>query len=456
MPANVFLSDICLLQKIYLEQKLETCLIYDPENRLDVDVNQPFQHYEKEQPIDSTAILVLLHPIGEIPKDVTVFDFTNTLKNQKTNDLYFINNPDGTIRWVFPKHLKQPDFLHLYNASSLKAKLFKSGVKQAFKFGLKKTIASGELTVCVAHKAKKIRDKDILDCAVFTGTKGENRKAIATLCEEGLCKEFAKIAITPESEKLIFIESQQLGYLSKFKFKNLHLPTVNLKDNVLMVGNVKPTKEIEQQELSSIHLKALAEMYAVNVTAKPLNRLQIYHDIEEWINNIMSRDVVNDIDATKCKRLAQQLLYLLKGMEVDEMIPVAFAHGDFTPWNMYLAENSLHLFDWELSQKEMPLLMDSFHYIFQKHILIQRAPLKDIKSQIAQLELKAKDMIVQYNISFDLHYKLYLLYTISYYIPKYMVQRNLHQQAHWLMDTWEQAIEDCLSEQNVMMVSGNG
>ncbi|MEO0310982.1 MAG: putative thymidylate kinase, partial [Bacteroidota bacterium] len=49
--------------------------------------------------------------------------------------------------------------------------------------------------------------------------------------------------------------------------------------------------------------------------------------------------------------------------------------------------------------------------------------------------------IHQHQINVQLHYKLYLLYNISYYLNIYANQPQLHQQAHWLMEVWHQALK---------------
>lgn len=37
----------------------------------------------------------------------------------------YICNPDGTIRWMYPKKLKKPTFLKFYNSSTIKSKIYR-------------------------------------------------------------------------------------------------------------------------------------------------------------------------------------------------------------------------------------------------------------------------------------------------------------------------------------------
>jgi hypothetical protein len=53
--------------------------------------------------------------------------------NHKKNDtFYFISNPDGTIRWIYPKSLKKPSFLSFYSTSSTRAKILASIFRLSF------------------------------------------------------------------------------------------------------------------------------------------------------------------------------------------------------------------------------------------------------------------------------------------------------------------------------------
>ena len=58
------------------------------------------------------------------------------------------------------------------------------------------------------------------------------------------------------------------------------------------------------------------------------------------------------------------------------------AHGDFTPWNCFVTENHLSLYDLEMVQDGMPLGYDAFHFIIQNGILVKRASWKSISEEI--------------------------------------------------------------------------
>ena len=47
-------------------------------------------------------------------------------------ELLYINNPDGTIRWFWPTHVKNALFLKFYNISNLKTFAFSLVIKLIF------------------------------------------------------------------------------------------------------------------------------------------------------------------------------------------------------------------------------------------------------------------------------------------------------------------------------------
>jgi thiamine kinase-like enzyme len=48
---------------------------------------------------------------------------------------------------------------------------------------------------------------------------------------------------------------------------------------------------------------------------------------------------------------------------VQDQIPVCLAHGDFTPWNTFLQDGRLYVFDWEYANLAWPVGFDLAHFI---------------------------------------------------------------------------------------------
>ena len=140
---------------------------------------------------------------------------------------------------------------------------------------------------------------------------------------------------------------------------------------------------------------------------------------------------------------------ILESLNTEKEISFAYGHNDFTPWNMFIENNHLYLFDWELAKNDIVLLYDFFHFIFQSQILISKSDYKSIYEVIVthiKNNTKLKDIIQKYNIDINENYKLYLLYTVSYYLDKYNNQEKLHDQVFWLIDVWFDAFNDLVDK----------
>ena len=110
---------------------------------------------------------------------------------------------------------------------------------------------------------------------------------------------------------------------------------------------------------------------------------------------------------------------------------------------MYIDQNRVYLYDWELASLELPLWYDAFHFIFQQHILIQRSDFATIQNAVDRFRTEFSN---QEQACFQRHYTLYLLFNCTYYLHLYACQTPLHMQAHWLVNTWQKALEEVLTK----------
>lgn len=51
---------------------------------------------------------------------------------------------------------------------------------------------------------------------------------------------------------------------------------------------------------------------------------------------------------------------------------------------MYVSGNILYLFDWELSQNEIPMMIDVFHFVFQSQTMINHGKYTEIFTELNQ------------------------------------------------------------------------
>lgn len=373
---------------------------------------------------------------------------SENINHKKDDTFYFISNPDSTIRWIYPKSLKKPSFLSFYSTSSTRAKILASIFRLSFYFRLNKKIELEVFKDSILDRIIK-QYKDF-NYSIFTGTIGINRKAIIELNQNNSTKYFVKVALTEQSKELINNEKTILNELNKYQYKNLTIPKiVESQSNYITIDNIAPKNQAQSSTLNEIHLNALDEIYSKTIDTKFIKDSSYFQLIEKNLDKLNNTSLNKSFDKEKTKLLIENMNTIFQSLDTKKEISFAYGHNDFTPWNMFVENNHLYLFDWELARKDVILLYDFFHFIFQSQILISKSDYKTIFEVITthiKNNSKLKDIIKKYNIDINENYKLYLLYTVSYYLDKYNNQEKLHDQVFWLIDVWFDAFNDLVDK----------
>lgn len=369
----------------------------------------------------------------------------------------FISNPDGTIRWIYPNNLEVPTFLNFYSTSTWRAKILYYIIKVAFLLRLPKLVRSGNLKL-------EIQEDSVLGnilikykndgFSIFTGTVGENRKAIVEINKNNQTIAFVKIPLTESSKILILNEIKQLNLIRRYDFKKIIVPELlgNVESNVIELSNIKPLKCNQNYKLTDLHVEVLQELYSHTNVAINWNELSQLEQANDTLCSLSSSKEFNlEIGGVVVKRLLHNIRVLSNNLlHEGGSVVTGISHGDFTPWNMYIAKDQIHLLDWELSENETPLLFDLIHFTFQSTILIEKKGYKDVVNILKALLRKdsVQSLILQYNIDFNKTYTFYLIKIITYYIQKYSEQNNLHIQVTWLLKVWDEAVSDLPKNNN--------
>ncbi len=365
-------------------------------------------------------------------------------QQDKQNKVTFVvlNNPDGTPRWICPINAKTPLFLKFYMVNNLRSSLFAKIIKLIFTFKLQ-GFAFKKQTLYI----KPISDKPhIIDLtknnwAIFTGTVGPNNKMLVFQeTENG--NSFFKVATTDQSKRIILNEESTIRKVETLKSANFYIPKIKSSiENWLEIEDIS-TLSVRYNSLENIHIKSLKEINAID---QKVVDWKIFSDGINIDTNFVKIDELKD---ARIPRGILKKLRLLRESSQNEEIHLGFSHGDFTPWNMYKDGDKIALYDWELANPHAPIGFDAFHFIIQKGILIDRKPWKVIRAEI--------DAIITTEViafwtngrekSVAKYLKYYLLANTVHYLEIYSKQIDWHVQIHWLLNTWNEAISDVLSD----------
>ena len=459
MPNFSYASDLEVLVAIFASNT-PNLVVFDPGDTLQWDIPNTFSSFTNSKDlVDHLQVNTdqdfFVFNLSEFDID-SLFSIRNVhvlIQNQsnKSKEAYqrffYINNPSGTMRWIYPDSVSIPSFLNLYNSSGWRSELYRLAASLVFAVGGREWFSSGSFVIRskhILHTNQLLKGLAYDHYTLFTGTTSASRKAILEVNKNEESKWFLKIPIGKEAHSSLQNEKETLEILSECDLKSSHIPMVLPAGVGVLLENIKPKECFKSVQLEDIHLKALLEWYKIETTHKAVKETDVFKEVQKHLRILQgfSGDIELPMSKPKVQAIIQKLVQLNEQFQNEKPLALAWAHGDFTPWNLYCHPTKIHVYDWEMARSKMPLLFDAFHFIFQAGILIKGFNWDQIARELETFQGAAFVQTVErkYHIDFTVHLQFYLLYTVSYYLSRYLCQQPLHQQAGWLVNTWEEAL----------------
>lgn len=222
-------------------------------------------------------------------------------------------------------------------------------------------LPGGRLRLEGAPNFLRVFDEVNLCCAYFTGTAGPHRKTAAQIMTgSGDIIGYAKISRDPtikpylENEARVLTEVAGLGLASAETPRLLEWSKGDENGDVawLVTDSLRTPGRSVALRLGAAHYAFLAELAAKTVRPSEggATLAALSCKIETLRPKLESEWIARIEEGVK--RLA----------EVAVSLPVAMAHGDFTPWNSFLTGDRLYVFDWEYAHPAYPLGYDEIHF----------------------------------------------------------------------------------------------
>lgn len=358
----------------------------------------------------------------------------------KAVTLHCIFNPDGTVRWIYPAGSRSPYFLKFYTVSGWKSRIFTALIKILFRLHLSRFVKHGSLQTDPAHIRQFLGVHKMPEAwAMFTGTAGPGRKFIAAI-KEGTGLRFVKIPVTEFSKSLVAQEIRALHFLHTLQPGSICVPELLEEDpGHAVFSDIGKGAGRRITEPSALHWQAIASLF------RKTHQLADYSS-EFWEETHNQVDTLQEMCSRVPRTLVEKLVKLRDHLQKHQPVHIYFAHGDFTPWNQYVRDDMLHVYDWEMAS-EQPAWFDMFHFICQTGILLKHknyaAIRRDIDACIRHIDTDAE--IANADIPARLYFSFYMLRVTAYYLTIYEVQETWHTQVHWLLLFWENAMDEELA-----------
>lgn len=345
-------------------------------------------------------------------------------------------NRNGSVRWIWPARRGATGYLKFYYTGSRKAALMATAMRTVSAMGAD-TLTGAEKCTLYIDAATAAQMDGWEDWALFTGTIGENRKLIVWYKDTN-GSHFAKI---PLSAKSMALAGNEVAGLNMGHVPGMVKPTHKVCGTMIMVQNDIWNREglKSPSTVGEMPIEALGAWLSAGAQKSTLK----YTEWWQQIKNRMANLPVNDSRFSPV--LLQRLQALYEQIWVSEKVLMTASHGDFTPWNLKCDDNNIYAADWEMYAAVRPAMYDLFHFVYQNNILVERTGYMGIRNAIETARTQqapAMPQLTSREVIFA--EKLYLLDVVSYYAERYARQPQWHQQAYWLLHTWNEAMGDML------------
>lgn len=289
-----------------------------------------------------------------------------------------INN--GGKRWLLPrKDIRNA--MCLYQPSSIQGKLVKSTIPFVEHMPVIRVIANHILNIKdikfaldsimlrKIQSAFDVREYDDLSLALFMGTPGTHNKTTIQVVNKGKILGYCKVSESDDIFELFSNEKKVLEQLEVCCVRNVPrcLYCGQLKNGQYMFvqDTVKSKKSKVLHELSDVHFSFLRELF---------EKTRIICNFEDSDYDVMLSRLKEE------KGLISRSGYSLEDINfIEEAISLVRKlmhkvnvfcayHGDFTPWNMFVEDSQLFVFDFEYAKLSYPAYLDLFHYFVQTAI----------------------------------------------------------------------------------------
>ena len=334
-----------------------------------------------------------------------ILDFTGGEK------FYRFGNADGKY-WIMPARGMRTA-MNLYQPSGIKGKMLRTLLPYLHSIPLVRKVLRAETRHCRLKRdfytllCDVFKTKDF-EFAIFEGTPSASQKMIIQISRGKKLLGYCKITDEEDIYRFFRNESDNLNWL---KEKNIYgIPEVlfcgkHSEQFLFIQSTKKSTDSFIPHEIGTLHIGFLERIRKATVIETPFEESDFYNDVQ-YLKSITTIVPQNDRII-----FTQGIEHIEDFYKTRKNNYFSFFHGDFTPWNMYVEQNELFVFDFEFSEKKFPPHMDLLHCFLQILILEKKLCAEEI---IPRLEtFKKKNNICTTLVI------CYLVHILSFYFRLY-------------------------------------
>ena len=287
-----------------------------------------------------------------------------------SSKFYTFANSEGK-RWIIPIQ-DMATAMNLYQPGSLKGKAVKRLFPYLHRSRIVRSILHAERIEC--HLRQDL--KDILyeklatvgiNFAIFGGTPGKHRKITIQLSKGNRILGYCKVCSNDGIYTLFRKECNLLEQLSEKGIRDIPecLYCGKLEDGhgIFLQSTAKTGNSRMVHEWSALH-----EDFLINLCRRTIQHLPFRNSDYCAVLNRLEAHLAwlpEGIDRSHIKNTIRKI----KAAYKDKTVGFSAYHADFTPWNMFVENGRLFVFDFEYARSTYPPMLDRYHFFTQTAIL---------------------------------------------------------------------------------------
>lgn len=316
--------------------------------------------------------------------------------------------------------------LMLYNAQSEKAKVGKALLMKPyislFSSLLMKSVSvttSRDLNIgkksdlLIFEYLKNVTNWGNLDFALSLGTPGPHRKPVVQLNNrEGVIVGYAKVGWNEVTNSLVKNEADTIKNLSHTSFDSFSMPSVLHADwwhgrYITILSSPEGKLLPAPSTLNIMYMNVINELADLRTQSMPIRKSAFWAELLNRVKKIKNSYYRGILERNGIPRIETSLSNL--------PLPFHMSHGDLAPWNAYIRDGKLFLYDWEYARQDAPPGWDLFHFIYQTNGYLKNSNPNELYEAIVCDDYKSmsKQYWEKLGIGEDARNILFLLYIIE-------------------------------------------
>lgn len=288
------------------------------------------------------------------------------LTKDVNNSFYSFSNAGGKVWFMPTRNIRTA--MNLYQPSGRNGKILKLLFPYLHKMAFLQKLIHVRILCCnLNHELKQLLEQVLgetdLDFALFGGTPSVHQKTTIQLSKGHQILGYCKITDQKDIALLFQKEAEVLKRLEEQSIKGIPrcIYCGNFHENLYLF--VQSTVKTQQSQVPH-DWRMLHEDFLEELRCKT-KQCVLFEESDYCKNLLKFKKQLDWLPQSINKSFIEHTIDRVVRDRWGKLVEYSVCHADFTPWNMFVENGRLFVFDWEYAQLTYPPLLDKYHFFTQ-------------------------------------------------------------------------------------------